>query len=215
MTRFFTALFMCAAASLASPAMAKTPGQDMGQAWMDEFGMTRPPVGYIRMCRQAPEWCDEQRSDRSGQVVVLGEADLAELTEINLEVNRTVTPVTDLDLYGEMEVWTFPSGYGDCEDYVLLKRHMLIERGWPAEVLMITVVRQSNGEGHAVLTVATDQGDLILDNQTDAILPWHATDYAYEKRQSPMASGAWVWLRTDRPGAQMPEVAASYGSAHR
>jgi len=27
---------------------------------------------------------------------------------------------------------------GDCEDYVLLKRKMLIDAGWPREALLIT-----------------------------------------------------------------------------
>ena len=32
-------------------------------------------------------------------------------------------------------------GYGDCENYVLLKRRLLIQSGWPREVLLVTVVR--------------------------------------------------------------------------
>ena len=63
------------------------------------------------------------------------------------------------------------------------------------------MVREADGAGHAVLTAVTDRGDLILDNQVDAILPWTDTAYAFEKRQSPHATGKWVWLRTDRPGA--------------
>ncbi len=47
-------------------------------------------------------------------------------------------------------------GYGDCEDYALLKRKMLMQAGWPREALLMTVVRDKKGEGHAVLTVKTD-----------------------------------------------------------
>ncbi len=57
-------------------------------------------------------------------------------------------------------------GYGDCEDYVLLKRRMLMQAGWPREALLITVVRDRNNDGHAVLTVKTNRGEFILDNQT-------------------------------------------------
>ena len=38
-------------------------------------------------------------------------------------------------------------------------------RGWPESKLLITVVRDENNEGHAVLTVRTDEGDFILDNR--------------------------------------------------
>ena len=44
---------------------------------------------------------------------------------------------------------------------------MLIQAGWPREALLITVVRDKKGEGHAVLTVKTDKGEFILDNQED------------------------------------------------
>ena len=42
---------------------------------------------------------------------------------------------------------------------------MLIQAGWPRQALLITVVRDKKGEGHAVLTVKTDKGEFILDNQ--------------------------------------------------
>ena len=74
-------------------------------------------------------------------------------------------------------------GYGDCEDYVLQKRRMLIQAGWPREALLITVVRDRKDEGHAMLTVKTDKGEFILDNQTDEILPWTDTGYRFVKRQ--------------------------------
>jgi predicted transglutaminase-like cysteine proteinase len=37
---------------------------------------------------------------------------------------------------GTIEKWSYPDdGYGDYEDYVLLKRRMLIQAGWPREAL--------------------------------------------------------------------------------
>ena len=85
---------------------------------------------------------------------------------INKWVNEPIKPMTDLEHWGVVEKWSYPDdGYGDCEDYVLLKRRMLIQAGWPREALLITVVRDKKGEGHAVLTVKTDKGEFILDNQ--------------------------------------------------
>ena len=90
------------------------------------------------------------------------------MQRVNLWVNSHVKPMTDMDHWGVVERWNYPDdGYGDCEDYVLLKRKMLMQEGWPREALLITVVRDQNGDGHAVLTVKTDKGEFILDNQSE------------------------------------------------
>jgi predicted transglutaminase-like cysteine proteinase len=65
------------------------------------------------------------------------------------------------------EYWTLPRTRGDCEDYALLKRHTLLEKGWPVSAVLMTVVRDEKGEGHAVLTARTVQGDFILDNKVE------------------------------------------------
>ncbi len=77
---------------------------------------------------------------------------------------------------------------------MLLKRHMLIERGFsPADVL-ITVVRKPDGEGHAVLTLRTSEGDFVLDNLVDEVKHWRKTPYSYLKRQASTNSGRWVTI---------------------
>jgi len=88
-------------------------------------------------------------------------------------------------------LWTYPELYGDCEDYVLMKRRALMDKGWPASSLLVTVVRQTNGDGHAVLTVRTDRADYVLDNLSDTILPWNQSEYTFLKRQSAAHSGQW------------------------
>jgi predicted transglutaminase-like cysteine proteinase len=90
-------------------------------------------------------------------------------------------------------------GYGDCEDYVLLKRRIFIQSGWPREALLVTVVRDKNEEGHAVLTVITDKGDYVLDNQNEDILIWSETGYRFVKRQSQSDPKVWVSLDDLRP----------------
>src|SRR5690606_16939950 len=84
------------------------------------------------------------------------------INRINDEVNDEILPISDEELWGVPELWSFPGNFGDCEDFVLEKRRRLIAAGVPASQLLITVVRQSNGEGHAVLTISTDRGDLVL-----------------------------------------------------
>ena len=99
-----------------------------------------------------------------------------------------------------VEKWSYPdTGKGDCEDYVLLKRRMLMQAGWPREALLITVVRDKKGDGHAVLTVKTDKGDFILDNQEENVLLWSETGYRFVKRQSQSDPNVWVALGDPRP----------------
>ncbi len=123
-----------------------------------------------------------------------------DLVRVNRWVNETIKPMTDQEHWGVIEKWSFPTdGYGDCEDYVLLKRKMLIEAGWPREALLITVVRDKKGDGHAVLTVKSDKGEFILDNQNENVLPWQDTGYRFVKRQSQADQNVWVALGDTRP----------------
>ena len=70
----------------------------------------------------------------------------------------------------------------------------------PGDLLM-TVVRQSNGDGHAVLTVRTSHGDFILDNLEPRVLAWTDTEYTYLKRQSERHSGVWMQINDGRADA--------------
>jgi predicted transglutaminase-like cysteine proteinase len=124
------------------------------------------------------------------------------MARIKHSVNDAIKPITDLEHWGVVERWNYPDdGYGDCEDYVLLKRRMLMQAGWPRQALLITVVRDKRGDGHAVLTVKTDRGEYILDNQNEEILLWTETGYRFVKRQSQRDPNIWVSLGDPRaPG---------------
>ena len=161
-------------------------------------GKTGAPIGYVRFCRENRSECGERTS--SPGIVKLTRALWNEVVAINAFVNGAVEPVTDDELYNTPEKWTYPtSGRGDCEDYVLLKRRLLMERGWPASALLITVARDENGGGHAVLTARTDQGDFILDNRENKVLAWYQTPYRYIKRQSEYEARLWLTIEDDRP----------------
>ena len=58
----------------------------------------------------------------------------------------------------------------------------------------MTVVKDLEGEGHAILTIKTDRGEFILDNLTDDIRPWNATGYTYIKRQAQDDPNVWLDL---------------------
>ena len=61
------------------------------------------------------------------------------------------------------------------------------------------MVRDRKDEGHAILTVKTDLGEFILDNQAEEILPWTQTGYRFVKRQSQSDPNVWVSLGDPRP----------------
>jgi len=71
---------------------------------------------------------------------------------------------------------------------------MLIARGWPVSSLLLTVVRDEKGDGHAVLTARTLQGDFILDNKFEDIRLWTRAPYEFVMRQSYLNPQVWVAL---------------------
>ncbi len=175
--------------------------------FMQSFGDTLPPIGYVTFCRENRGECRPPR--RFADKVQLTAVKFRELAEVNDAVNTDVQPVTDLELYGKVEVWTYPTNHkGDCEDYVLEKRRELIARGWAESVLLITVVRDENNEGHAVLTVRTDQGDYVLDNKRREVVQWASTPYTFIKRQSERNPLVWISLLPPELTPQ-PQISAS------
>lgn len=159
------------------------------ESGMRVVGDASPPIGYVAFCRDLPSQCIAQGSARAER---LTPERWREMAEANTLGNLLISPLTDLEYYQSEEVWALPGSYGDCEDYVLLKRKWLVERGWPTGALLITVAFDEYGEGHAVLIARTDRGDLVLDNRTNSILPWDRTPYRYVKRQSTSDPNRWV-----------------------
>ena len=165
---------------------------------MQTGGRTTQPVGHYEFCQSNPGECAQKSS---AAPVELTRKLWAATIDINNSVNVMVTPRTDMEMWGREELWSYPDGVGDCEDYVLEKRRQLMALGVPAGSLLITVVRQPNGDGHAVLTMRTSRGDYILDNLEPRVLAWTDTDYTYLKRQSERNSGAWVTITDGRATA--------------
>ena len=159
-------------------------------------GTTSIPVGHLEFCKSNPAEC--RGYDRVDAAAVLNDQNWQQLVSVNAYYNQNVVPVTDQDLYKVAEFWTFPNGYGDCEDFALAKRRDLINSGWHPSTLMVAVVKEANGNGHAVLIARTDRGDLVLDNQDGSIRLWSDTPYKFIKRQSQAHAGQWVDMIDDR-----------------
>lgn len=165
-------------------------------ASMTTGGRTSQPIGHYEFCQREPVECRQKTAKQ--QPVELTRGLWAAVVQVNDAVNAAIEPRTDMEIWGREEFWSYPTNVGDCEDYALEKRRRLMKLGVPAGDLLMTVVRQPNGDGHAVLTVRTSGGDFILDNLDDRVLPWFETPYTYLKRQSERNSGAWVSINDDR-----------------
>ena len=165
---------------------------DAQATWAPVGETTRVPYGWADLCGRQPQEC---------RVDVLDPVDLR-LTEktakileaINAKVNAEIVPVSNLDHWGTtLDHWDYPTdGKGDCKIYALWKRKLLTDLGFPRQALLMTIVRDLEGNGHTILTVKTDHGDLVLDNMVGEIRAWDATGYTYVKRQSQSDPNVWV-----------------------
>lgn len=122
----------------------------------------------------------------------------AAVRHINRAVNARYIAKTDKEVYGREEVWSYPTNFADCEDFALEKRKELAAQGFALSDLLMTVVRKPDGEGHAVLTLRTSDGDFILDNLDNEVKPWFATPYTFLKRQASFNTGRWVTIENGR-----------------
>ena len=155
-------------------------------------GSARPVPAWHGFCERHPVECAVDASEPES--ITLTPSIWRLIERVNREVNAQIKPMTDIEQWGVVDSWDFPkTGYGDCEDYQLLKRKRLADAGLPRRAMRMTVVLDENNEGHAVLKIRTDRGDFILDNKIRNVVPWDRTQYVYIKREG-TASIQWVSL---------------------
>ncbi|MBK3745338.1 transglutaminase-like cysteine peptidase [Paraburkholderia aspalathi] len=158
--------------------------------WSQAGGLTTIPYGHKDYCDRNPGDC---KPHKVLPPLKMSAALWKRLQNVNLSVNRAIKPKSDMEIYGKRDFWTTPAkGVGDCEDYVLLKRAKLLAAGISPSQLLITMVQGS--EAHVVLTVRTGEGDYILDNLRNEILPVEKTSYRYIKIQAAHHAGLWVTI---------------------
>ncbi|MDP9807347.1 putative transglutaminase-like cysteine proteinase [Rhizobium tibeticum] len=156
---------------------------------------TSQPIGHYDFCQTHRNECGPNRNVAPAE---MSDAKWGMVRSVNSMVNHSITPMTDKEIYGRDEVWAYPTTAGDCEDFALLKRRILIQRGVSPANLLLTVVRKPDGEGHAVLTLRTSNGDFVLDNLASNVKPWFDTPYSFIKRQSSNNAGRWVTIENGR-----------------
>lgn len=188
----FTSKSLIAALVMFAAPVAASASELRPNAAMIVGSVTSQPIGHYEFCQRHEDECAAR--GKVGPAPKLTGHGWKVVNEINTAVNTEIVAMTDLELYGKEEYWAYPSGAGDCEEFVLEKRKRLMEKGFSAADLLITVVRKPDGEGHAVLTVRTSAGDFVLDNLSAEAKLWTETPYTYLKRQASFHSGRWVTI---------------------
>ena len=162
---------------------------------------TSVPFGWVDFCNRYAGECDVEPLEPVD--IELTPSALKDIERIDRQVNAAITPETDMDHWGVVDRWDYPAdGRGDCEDYALLKRKILIHQGYPRQALLITVVKDLEGDGHAILTVKTSHGEFVLDNLNDRVMAWADTGYKFVKRQSQGDPNVWESIGTPSAGPQ-------------
>jgi predicted transglutaminase-like cysteine proteinase len=180
-------------------AKGRPPHEPSGPASLVETSPTLAPFQHVRFCLRYPGDCRSNQAE--DERIDLTDQRSALLDRVNRNVNAAIAPIHKNYGRNLAEAWTIAPLAGDCNDYAVTKRHELLRSGLPARALRLAAVRTRSGIGHLVLVAATTKGELVLDNLTDAIVPWQSADYQWMKIQSAGDARSWYEVRTSMPSA--------------
>ena len=201
MTRVLPVLMV--ALAMGAPTEAAGAGQS---AWgrMDSLASGRSvvgPAGWLNWCMADMARCAPAGS--ADPVPATREL-LHLLDRVQAQVNDAIRP--EAEPQGR-DLWQTGAGRGDCEDYALAKQQRLRDLGLPAGATRLATARLRSGELHAVLTVETDRGTLVLDNLQRGVVPMNSLAYDWQRAQGADGTLQWRELRT------APAAAAAYATA--
>lgn len=189
-------------AAVGTPSVAADLPNRIYKATAQGEGRTHSgPRGYHTMCAREPKLCmyDYQAGQSLGVSAPhpLTRRSWRQLDQINRDLNWQIRPIDDNDNHGVADYWTIGITHGDCEDYVIAKKHALIDAGWSADQLLYAVVEGRSSPYHLVLIVRTDRGDFVLDNLTNRVRSWKDSGYTFIVRQSAANPTKWVHVTHD------------------
>jgi predicted transglutaminase-like cysteine proteinase len=156
---------------------------------------TLAPMADTMFCIRYPSDCEVGLIAFRGGEVPLTAEKWNELVTVNKRVNRDIIPQPYLGVLAT-EQWLVSPPAGDCNDYVVTKRHELVALGWPPAALLLAEVVTDWGEHHLILVIRTQKEDFVLDNLTANIRPWSETPYQWVRIQSPSNPKFWSTVRS-------------------
>lgn len=169
------------------------------------------PMAFVRFCMQYSKDCEVRRMAFRPHMIKITEARWSELTQVNREVNRAISPQAN-EAGVLAEEWLISPRTGDCNDYAVTKRHELLDRGWPSRSLLLTEVVLPSGEHHLILVVRTESGDFALDNLAANIRPVSQIHYGWVRAQSEKNPRFWAsvnFAKSDRVAMLVRKPVAS------
>ena len=106
-------------------------------------------------------------------IALRGKPDDEKIGLIQSEVNRHLRFSTDLERFGQRDYWETPDEVGshDCDGYTIFKFWLAHLVGFPYESLALLVGHlHGTGQMHAVLLIAMDGHDDVLDNLRTGVI---------------------------------------------
>lgn len=189
-----SALAILGAVSLVStPVHAAGPGSmartlNPGSMFLREGPSALAPFAHVKFCMRSPEDC---KPTSGNGIIDMTPETQARISAINVRVNRSIRPLADPP---GQEEWVIGGVAGSCHDYAVTKRKELLQAGFSSKAIRLAVAFTGDGQGHAVVVVRTDGGDVVLDNRTNAIRRWDKTDLRWLKIESSENPRFWVSL---------------------
>lgn len=162
----------CTAPVAALATAAPDPDSELGTLAIP-VDTTRFDERWARVRRAPAVRLMQAQLDRAAVTPGLGEATMLE--RVNLWVNRQIAYADDERNYRQRDFWatadeTVARGSGDCEDYAILKMHMLRAAGIDGDRMKLVLLRDlAINADHAFLMVRSQAGWVVLDNMTDRI----------------------------------------------
>ena len=168
------------------PCLAAEQATSKG-AFLKESQNVLAPLQFVKFCMNYSRECEQ--SSPEAQLPARDVA-FAMLEEVNASVNQAISPVTK-STEPLLARWTISPSSGDCNDYAITKRHLLLAKGLPASALRLAVVYAPAG-GHLVLIARLQDGDYVLDNLTSDVRDWRGSNYQWVSMESGENPRVWV-----------------------
>ena len=161
-----------------------------------------PPLAFLQYCLRYYDECTN-KVPTEGRIA-MSDRLKRDMEEVQEFVNALIKPKSDMENVGVADSWGYPSNqYGDCEDYSILKKRLLVARGWSKNALLLTTAVTEKGEPHVVLTVASSEGDYVLDNRMKKVESWQDLPYRWLARQDQKNQLTW---NTATPATSMASL---------
>lgn len=150
-----------------------------------------PPFGHTHFCVRYPRDCDQT----PGRAIstIPSSTRWRELNITQEWINASISP-KPVDA-AEFDAWSLFPREGNCNDYAVTKRHVLLESGWPASSLLLAeVALVATGEHHLILIVRGSSGDWVLDNMRPSVVRLEDTrnDYIWVRVESARNPRLWT-----------------------